>query len=89
MRGIWAVIAGLALGIGAAWWFSREPGADLRAREKRAEAQEAKDARPSLYRWRDAAGVLQITDKPPQGRPYVRIEREPAPGISVSGGPAD
>ena len=29
--------------------------------------------------------VLQITDKPPKGRPFERIDREPQPGIKVSG----
>ena len=31
-------------------------------------AEQAREARPSLYRWRDDAGVLQITDQPPKGR---------------------
>lgn len=91
MRLVWAVAAGLILGAGTAWWLARDPGkAEAKdARARQATAEQAGDARPSLYRWRDDAGVLQITGQPPQGRPYERIEREPAPGISVKGGPAD
>ena len=87
MRLAWAVAAGLLLGIGTAWWLAREPGKaqqkEVRARQ--AASEQASDARPSLYRWRDDAGVLQITDKPPKGRPFERIDREPQPGIKVSG----
>lgn len=87
MRLAWAVAAGLLLGIGTAWWLAREPGKaqqkEVRARQ--AASEQASDARPSLYRWRDDAGVLQITDKPPPGRTFERIDREPQPGIKVSG----
>ena len=87
MRLAWAVAAGLLLGIGTAWWLAREPGKaqqkEVRARQ--AASEQASDARPSLYRWRDDAGVLQITDKPPKGRPFERIDREPQPGIKISG----
>lgn len=91
MRLAWAVATGLMLGAGTAWWLARDPvkAEAKEARASQATVEQARDARPSLYRWRDAAGVLQITDQPPQGRPYERIEREPAPGISVSGGPAN
>jgi len=33
----------------------------------------AQDQAPALYRWRDDQGVLQITDRPPSGRPYERV----------------
>lgn len=87
MRLAWAVAAGLLLGVGAAWWLARAPG-KTEARETRARhaaAEQARQARPSLYRWRDDAGVLQITDQPPKGRPFERIDRQPQPGIKVSG----
>ena len=91
MRLAWAVAAGLLLGIGGAWWLARDPGKTeaKEARARQAAAEQASDARPSLYRWRDDAGVLQITDKPPKGRPFERIDREPQPGIKVSGERAD
>ena len=87
MRLAWAIVAGLVLGGGAAWWLSREPAAKTEAKQRRAEqaAELARDARPSLYRWRDAAGVLQITDKPPKDRPFERIDRAPDRAIEVKG----
>lgn len=89
MRLAWAIVAGLLLGVGVAWWLSREDPGRSQAREQRAQraaAAQARDARPSLYRWRDDAGVLQITDKPPANRSYERIDREPGRGIEVKGG---
>ena len=89
MRLAWAIVAGLVLGIGVAWWLARESPDKSQAREQRAQraaADQARDARPSLYRWRDDAGVLQITDKPPANRRHERIDREPGRGIEVKGG---
>lgn len=89
MRLLWAVVTGLLLGGGAAWWLGREPAEANTLKQQRAQqaaAQQAREARPSLYRWRDGAGVLQITEKPPQGgQPYERIDKQPRPGIEVRG----
>ncbi len=94
MRAWPAIVAGVALGVGTAWWLSRE-SPDTTARKQaaaeQAAAAQARDARPSLYRWRDDAGVLQITEQPPKGRRYERIDRDTSSGIRVSGdaAPAD
>ncbi|MEL1266167.1 DUF4124 domain-containing protein [Pseudoxanthomonas putridarboris] len=88
MRGWLAIVAGIALGGGAAWWLARESPQETERKQQRARqaaAAQARDARPSLYRWRDDAGVLQITDRPPKGREYERIEREAPAGIEVRG----
>ena len=85
MRAGWAVLAGLVLGGGAAWWLAREPAAQTQAKARRAAAAQARDAAPALYRWRDDAGVLQITDHPPEGRRYERIARDVPRGIRVEG----
>lgn len=88
MRLAWAIIAGLSLGMGVAWWLARETPEKREAKQRRAENAAdamARDARPSLYRWRDDAGVLQITDKPPQGRPFERLDRDPGRAIEVKG----
>ena len=90
MRAWLAVIMGLALGGGFAWWLSQEsekPARQRRADSPGAGAQVA--TRPALYRWRDDAGVLQITEQPPKGRRYERIERDTPAGIRVSGETAD
>lgn len=92
MRLAGAILAGLALGAGLAWWLSREPAATTAAKQRRAEhaaAELARDARPSLYRWRDPAGVLQITDKPPRDQPFERIDRDPDRAIEVKGDRTD
>ena len=91
MRLAWAVAAGLLLGIGTAWWLARDPGkAEAKqTRAHQAAAEQARDARPSLYRWRDDGGALQITDKPPQGRTFERMDREPQRGIQVKGDPGN
>lgn len=75
VRASWVVL-GLALVGALAWWAARETPERRQAKEERAQA--ATEARPSLYRWRDANGVLQITDHPPSGkhagRKYERID---------------
>ena len=88
MRLAWAIVAGLLLGLGVAWWLGREPPASQENRQRRADqaaASIARDARPSLYRWRDAAGVLQITDKPPAKGRYERLDRDSQRAIEVEG----
>ena len=92
MRAAWAIATGLLLGGGAAWWLSREAPEQARVQQQRAEraaAEAARDAHPSLYRWRDDAGVLQVTEQPPKGRAYERIDRDPGRGIEVKGDRAD
>lgn len=89
MRLIWALIVGLAFGIGLAWWLSRdtpEETARKQARAERAAAAMAEDAKPVLYRWVDANGVVQLTDRPPKGRKYKKIDMNPQPGMQVDGG---
>lgn len=88
MRALWAIAGGLLLGGGVAWWLAREAPERSEAKQRRAEraaTEQARDARPSLYRWRDDAGVLQITDQPPKGRKFERIDREAPRGIEVEG----
>ena len=39
-----------------------------------------------LYRWTDAAGVLQVTqDPPPRGTRYEKVDVQPRDGIEVDG----
>jgi hypothetical protein len=68
-----AIVAGLALGGALGWWQLGHPGY-----ETRAEA-----ARPRLYRWRDAHGVLQLTDKPPRGRKYTVVDVDAGANVNV------
>jgi hypothetical protein len=80
MRLGWAIVAG-ALGAGAlAWWLTREAApaaspasAAMPAASAAAGAPPASDG-PALYRWRDDAGVVQVTDIPPRGRDYTLVD---------------
>jgi len=88
----WAIVAGIAFGIGLAWWLSRDSPQQAQAKRERAEhaaAANAEDARPVLYRWRDGNGVLQVTTAPPAGkdagRKYERVDVQPRQGIEVDG----
>lgn len=89
MRSLWlALLVGLLVGAGIAWWQTRDTPEQVRDKHKRADraaAAQTHDAEPALYRWRDAAGVLQVTEQPPKGRPYQRIPRVAKAGIEVRG----
>ncbi len=88
IRAAWAIVGGLLLGGALAWWLTRESPDQAAAKRERAEhaaAAMAEDARPVLYRWRDANGVLQITAQPPKGRKFEKVDRQPRAGIEVDG----
>ena len=85
MRVGWAIVGGIVLGGAVWWWTTRDEREHARVERERKVAAEAEANRPVLYRWRDADGVLQITEKPPKGRKYERLEREPYDGIEVHG----
>lgn len=80
------LVLAVVLGVAAWWWFTREMPRREHERAVAAEAaaRQAEQAN-SLYRWRDDAGNLQVTQEPPKGRKYERISREPQEGIEVSG----
>ena len=83
----WLVLA-LVVIAALAWWSTRDTPEQARAKQQRAEratAELAEDARPVLYRWRDANGVLQLTDEPPKGRKYERIHKDAPPAPEVRG----
>ena len=77
MRIAWAVLLG-AVGAGAmTWWLAREPARDAapaNASLYAAERADAAGAAQVLYRWRDDAGVVQVTDVPPRGRDYSTVD---------------
>ena len=84
------IVLGLAAVAALAWYAAQDPskdGAQAAARKAAAAEASAADAAEGaiLYRWRDANGVLQITDTPPEGRKYERIERDAPPAIEVHG----
>lgn len=86
MRTVAALVLAIASAVAAWWWFTSEMP---RRKHERAIAAEAAivaaERADSLYRWRDAAGNLQVSDTPPKGLKYERISRTPEDGIVVDG----
>jgi len=86
MRQLGLLVLAIALGVAAWWWFTHEMPRRERERAIAAEAAARRAEQvDSLYRWRDANGVLQVTEQPPKGRRYERIGRTPEDGIEVRG----
>ncbi len=83
----WATIAALALGTGLAWWLqparTAPAGAADPDRRSSAHPRNAHDTgAPTLYRWVDAGGVVNIsTAHPPAGRPYTIVQIDPNQNI--------
>lgn len=86
----WAVLGALALGAGLVWWMqpadqSHLGSANAHGSDARPQAGSHEDAGPTLYRWVDAAGVVNITDKPPAGRHYTIVRIDPNRNIVPMG----
>lgn len=90
MKPLLAVVLAALLAAFAWWWFTEEgPRREAEARQRAEAARVENERANSLYKWRDAEGVLQITEEPPQGRPYERISRTPESGLVVDGARGD
>ena len=86
MRMLAMLVLAVVSAVAAWWWFTTEMPKRERERAVAAEAAEQQAAQAnSLYRWRDADGNLQVTDQPPQGVKYERIDRAPKDGIQIDG----
>ena len=86
MRMLAMLLLAVATAAAAWWWFTTEMPRRDRERAIAAEAAARNAERAdSLYRWRDDAGRLQVTDEPPKGRRYERISRTPQDGITIDG----
>lgn len=99
MRLGFAIVAGLALGAGLAWWSTHRdslpddaippPPFPVRADLPGGAAPPADKSQPRpLYRWRDAQGVLQVTDVPPTDRPYEQVRIRDDRNVVPMSGPA-
>lgn len=87
MKQLGMLLAAVALAAAAWWWFTTEMPRREHERRAAAEAAAIQAQRANtLYRWRDEAGNLHVTDEPPKGRRYERISRTPQDGIAVDGG---
>lgn len=76
MRLGWAIVLGIVAGAAVVWWLGRsEDGMPAPAASSaRPAGDTSRGAGPALYRWRDDAGVLQVTDTPPRDRPYDTVD---------------
>lgn len=74
MRLVHAVLAGLVVGGAVGWWWLGHPGYETSQQRQERAAAQAEAAEPKVYRWRDAQGVLHITDQPPKGRKYEQVD---------------
>ena len=91
MRLGWALVLGIVGGIAVAWWLARDAPAQTQQKAR----QGAESAAPvsksanagTLYRWRDARGVLHVTQSPPRDHDYERISADPDGMITVIGAP--
>lgn len=86
MKALAALVLAVVLAVAAWWWLTIEMPRRAQERAVAARAAAIAAARAdSLYRWRDDAGVLHVTDTPPKGRRYERIRKTPRDGIEVDG----
>lgn len=80
------LLAAVALAAAAWWWFTTEMPRRERERQAAAEVAAIQAERTNaLYRWRDDAGNLHVTDEPPKDHRYERISRSPQDGMAVDG----
>ena len=87
-----AVLAGAVILGALVWWQLGHPGyetpAQKQARLEKIEHDATYGTGPQLYKWRDARGVLQITDTPPKGRKYERVSIRQDLNVVPMGGDA-
>ena len=75
------VVATLAVQAGlAAWVWYYAP--ERLPQEWRRANPNSDDYMPALYRWKDDAGVVQLTDRPPPDRPYETVRVRPDTNVA-------
>jgi hypothetical protein len=72
----WAIVLGVVAGALVVWWLGRSEraGTGADAPPPGDAGAGVRDPKSALYRWRDDAGVLQLTDTPPRDRPYDIVD---------------
>ena len=90
MRNAVAVLLVIAM-LAAVWWFGYEqPRREARARELAAQgrAPGAAPATTTVYRWKDAQGVTQLSSTPPPSGPYETVTLRDDQNVVPMEGPA-
>jgi hypothetical protein len=67
----------------AAWVWTYQP--ERLPKEWRRANVNSQDYMPTLYRWHDAQGNLQITDRPPPDRPWEAVKIDPNRNLVPAG----
>ena len=78
------LVLALAAAASWAWWRYAPQSLPGIAREALPHSPAARPENPPLYKWRDAKGQWQITDVPPDGRPYETIVVDPNTNVMPS-----
>jgi len=61
----------------AAWWYYAPQSLPAALRQAAPASPNARSATPTLYKWRDARGRLNVTDEPPKDRAYEAVQYDP------------
>jgi len=61
----------------AAWWYYAPQSLPTPLRHAAPVSPNARSTTPTLYKWRDAQGRLNVTDAPPKDRPYEAVQYNP------------
>lgn len=86
MKGSWLTGAAVTvvLALAAVWYFSPQSLPSWLTRSILPHSSH----NPPLYKWRDAKGRLNITDKPPVDRPYETVQYDPDANVVPGATPA-
>ena len=77
MRGFLLGVAATLIAFGAAWAYVWYLEPQRLPAEWRRDNPNSSDYAPLVYRWKDDQGVVQLTDQPPEGRPYESVRIDP------------
>lgn len=83
----WAMLGALALGAGLIWWMqpandSRTTAGNPDRHDAQSGARSKTEAGPTIYRWVDARGLVNITtEHPPAGRKFTIVRINPNQNI--------
>ena len=73
-----ALVAALLAAAGWIWWRHAPDSLPAFVRDH---VPRSPVANPPLYKWKDARGQWQVTDRPPPDRPYEEIVVDPATNV--------
>lgn len=67
----------LLVAAAAAWWYFAPQSLPTAIRHVAPVSPNAETTSPTLYKWRDAQGRLNVTDVPPKDRAYETVRYNP------------